>query len=123
MSSTTQSPFPLLRYLALILLFAPMLLIALAWSAVVFGGFLSGHDLARANDGTAAGMAIAVALAVTCLMSEWLILPFVIGQNRLRRIRSLVLASTALVMVVTACGALFHPAWIQALREVLSHGL
>ncbi len=71
--------FSLLSYVGLILLFGPMLLIGVLWYAYV--AHLDLH-VARGEPGAAmTWLAVAVAAAVVCILSEWVVLPFLIDRD------------------------------------------
>src|SRR3569833_780422 len=69
--SFVSSCFLVLCFLALVLLFGPMLAIAVAWATLVAAGYLGGTGIPPVKEAASQWLAIVLAGAAACLASEW----------------------------------------------------
>jgi hypothetical protein len=72
---------PILSYLAIALLFTPLLLIGGLWVSFVVVSAGHKHDVVDLTHGPSVWMTLALGVGVVCLLSGWVILPIVIGRS------------------------------------------
>ncbi|MBS0297104.1 MAG: hypothetical protein JSR45_12400 [Proteobacteria bacterium] len=105
MSSNDPRPFPILLYLSVILMLGPMLAVGLLWGGLVLQNYVGGGEPGTLKDPGMKWLAIAVAAAGVGLLSEWLVLPLVIGRGSHRPRFTPVLSLIAGLAVAVACFA------------------
>jgi len=120
-TSNASSRFPVLSYLALVLLFGPMLAIAVAWATLVAAGYLGGTGIPPVKEAASQWLAIVLAGAAACLASEWLIIPVIIATGHRRPNFGLALSLGVGVGVATAAFfALRFSYWARDLLDALA---
>src|SRR5262249_13432763 len=76
--------FAPLRYLCLVLLVAPFVMVALAWGAVVIRARTKSPVIGQLNDASTNWLVVALAAGVVCFLCEWMVLPFVLADRKPR---------------------------------------
>ena len=76
--------FPLVRYFAVLMLFGPMALLAVAWVAMVVASWTRMFSFRELRDSGAGWLTAAIAAGFVCMICEWLILPITVPSGHPR---------------------------------------
>jgi hypothetical protein len=76
---------PLMLYIVLVLLFAPMIALGGAWAWFTLAGLLNAPDIADLTGVAMMWMTILLAGAAICVLGELVLAPYVLGLVKMRR--------------------------------------
>jgi hypothetical protein len=82
MKAQPRPGVPLALYLVLVLLFAPMIALGGVWAWVILSGLFHLSDAADLRGAGMIWMTILVASAAICILSEILLIPYVMGSAK-----------------------------------------
>jgi hypothetical protein len=85
MIASSRPGFPLMLYILLVLLFAPMIALGGLWAWAILAGFLDGPDISDLRGVAMMWMTILLAGAAICFFGEVLLVPYVLGLAKMRR--------------------------------------